>query len=151
MTELNDPRDCLSCHVCTREGQAPEDTVVYRDNQWTVSTLDVPGWLMVDANRHSEDWLWGLLEDESQSLGPLLRRLSSSLREIWNPERIYLMAFGENSTHLHFLLISRTAGVPSDWRGAVLLQHRSDLVDRDVSLSVAKQVRDQLALTTRSL
>jgi diadenosine tetraphosphate (Ap4A) HIT family hydrolase len=109
-------------HVCETLRAAQDETLIHRDELWTATLSgDVPGWVMLIANRHSDDWLWGLTPEESTSLGPMLVRLSSVTRQVTNAERIYLMSFGENTQHFHLLLLSRFADTSMDARGIALL------------------------------
>jgi hypothetical protein len=49
-----------ACAVCEMRVNGPDGSVVYADELWTVTLgADVPGWFMVIANRHRDEWLWG--------------------------------------------------------------------------------------------
>jgi len=42
------------CGVCNMYASAPREAVVYADDSWTVTLgYDVPGWVVVMANRHN--------------------------------------------------------------------------------------------------
>jgi hypothetical protein len=48
------------CAVCDMRVNGLDGSVVYADELWTVTLgADVPGWFMVIANRHGDEWLWG--------------------------------------------------------------------------------------------
>jgi diadenosine tetraphosphate (Ap4A) HIT family hydrolase len=84
------------CGVCNMHASAPSEAVVYADDSWTVTLgYDVPGWVVVMANRHTDDWLWGLSPHEASTMGSLLQRLSAAMKAEADVERIYMMGFGE--------------------------------------------------------
>ena len=130
------------CGVCDTRAATATESLVYTDDQWTAALChDVPGWLIVMANRHSDDWLWGLSEAEALTLGPLMRRLSAAARSEAGAESVYLMGFGENNRHFHFILIGRTASIPADMRGSSLLEKAPELADREQALRVGARIR----------
>ena len=134
------------CGVCDMRAAAPAESLVYTDDQWTATLCrDVPGWLTVMANRHTDDWLWGLFGPEASTLGPLMQRLSAAARSEAAAERVYLMGFGENWRHFHFLLMTRSASIPADSRGVDLLGKAPELADREEALRVGARIRARLA------
>ena len=134
------------CHVCEMRNRSTPQDLIYQDDLWTATVAqDAPGWIMVQANRHGEDWLWGLTSSEAGSLGPLLKRLTRALKEVSNANRVYLQALGENSLHFHALLIPRLPDTPADWRGPTLIHHINDLADPTGCRLTAGRLRDALA------
>lgn len=130
------------CGVCDMREATATESLVYTDDQWTAAlSRDVPGWLIVMANRHSDDWLWGLSDVEALTLGPLIQRLSAAARSEADTESVYLMGFGENNRHFHFMLIARSALIPADMRGANLLEKAPELADREQALRVGARIR----------
>jgi diadenosine tetraphosphate (Ap4A) HIT family hydrolase len=71
-----------------------------------IAAGDVPGWLRLQTMRHGE-WLWDMTGDEAAEFGPLAAALSAALRRVTGAARVYLIALGENSLHMHALLIPR--------------------------------------------
>jgi diadenosine tetraphosphate (Ap4A) HIT family hydrolase len=135
------------CGVCDVRTAAARESVVYADELWTVTLgMDVPGWFMVMINRHNDDWLWGLSDQEASTLGSLVQRLSAAARAEASAERVYMMGFGEQWQHFHFMLMSRSASTPADYKGAGMLAHAPDLADRDEALRVGSRIRKQLAV-----
>jgi diadenosine tetraphosphate (Ap4A) HIT family hydrolase len=134
------------CAVCEMRVNGPDGSVVYADELWTVTVgADVPGWFMVIANRHGDEWLWGLSDKEAAALGPLMRDIAVAAKAEAAPQRVYLMGFGEQWEHFHFLLMSRSAATPMEFRGPNLLNHAAELADRDEALRVGERVRSRLA------
>lgn len=134
------------CQVCDLRKAIPGESLIHVDDVWTASlVLDVPGWIMVSANRHSGDWLWGLSDDEAATLGPLVRRLSAAAKAEADVERVYLVGFGEQWQHFHFMLLSRRASTPADFMGAGILAHAAELADRDEAFRTGARIRERLS------
>lgn len=134
------------CSICDLLATTPGESVIHADDLWTVMlVLDVPGWLMVTANRHSDDWLWGMSDKEASTLGPLIQRLSATVRAEADARRVYLMGFGEKMQHLHFMLLSRSESTPTDLRGPGMLAHAPELADRDEAFRAGARMRAGLA------
>jgi diadenosine tetraphosphate (Ap4A) HIT family hydrolase len=133
------------CGVCNMHASAPSEAVVYADDLWTVTPgYDVPGWVVVMANRHTDDWLWGLSPPEASTMGSLLQRLSAAMKAEADVERIYIMGFGEQWRHFHFMLMSRSSSVGVDLRGAGMLALAPELADPDEALRVGARIRQRL-------
>ncbi|MCU1682015.1 MAG: hypothetical protein JWQ81_2754 [Amycolatopsis sp.] len=138
--------EAAHCSICELKATTPDESVVYSDDLWTVMlVLDVPGWFMITANRHSDDWLWGMSEQESSTLGPLIHRVSLAARGEADAERVYLMGFGEKMQHLHFMLLGRSGSTSAELRGPGLLAHAPELADRSEAFRVGARMRARLA------
>ena len=135
-----------ACQVCDMRTNADKDAVVYTDELWTVALgWDVPGWYMVMVNRHGGDWLWGLSDTEAAALGPLIRNVGQAAKTEAAAECVYMMGFGEQWQHFHFMLMSRPASTATEFRGAGILAHAAELADRDEAVRVGARVRQRLA------
>jgi diadenosine tetraphosphate (Ap4A) HIT family hydrolase len=133
------------CGVCNMRASAPSKSVVYADDSWTVMLgYDVPGWVVVMTNRHTDDWSWGLSPLEAPTMGPLVQRLSAAMKAEADVERIYMMGFGEQWRHFHFMLMSRSSSMGADLRGAGMLALAPDLADPDEALRVGARLRQRL-------
>jgi len=138
--------EAAGCSICELTATTPDESIVYTDDLWTVLlVLDVPGWLMVTANRHSDDWLWGMSDQESSTLGTLIHRVSVAARAEAGAERVYLTGFGEKMQHLHFMLLGRSASTPAELRGPGLMAHAPELADRHEAFRVGTRMRARLA------
>jgi diadenosine tetraphosphate (Ap4A) HIT family hydrolase len=143
------PSESGYCHVCDLRSNAPSESIIYVDDRWTVAVgFDVPGWFMVILNRHSEDWFMGLSDREATTLGPLVRSLGNAAVADAGAERVYLMGFGEQWSHFHFAVMSRTATVSPELRGAGLLAHAPELANRDEAVRLGSKVRERLTNAT---
>ena len=138
------PGDAGYCHICNSLN-APAEALIYSDDLWTVAVgFDVPGWFMVMLNRHSDDWFMGLTDPEAASLGPLMRSLGAAAVADADAERVYLMGFGEQWSHFHYMVMSRGATVSKEARGAAFLGQAPELADRDEAVRLAAKVRESL-------
>ena len=139
------PSEPADCHVCDLRVNAPGESLIYADDLWTVAVgFDVPGWFMVMLNRHSDEWFMGLSDQEAATLGPLMRSLGTAAVADADAERVYLMGFGEQWSHFHFMVMSRVASVSKEFRSAGLLAHAPELANRDEALRVGSKVRERL-------
>jgi diadenosine tetraphosphate (Ap4A) HIT family hydrolase len=137
------------CAICDLRLASAGDSQVFASELWTATLAwDVPGWIMVMLNRHSHDWLWGLSNQEAAELGPLMQRLSAAARDAAAAERVYLMGFGEQWQHFHFMLLSRPSTAPPQLRGPGLLERAPELADRGEALRIGSAMRNRLAATT---
>jgi hypothetical protein len=106
--------------------------VVYVSDLWTaLLAYDVPGSILVMANGHSDDWMWSLSDHEASALGPLMQRLSAAAKAEAGAESVYIMGFGEQNRHFHFMLLTRSASMAADLRGAGLLENAPRLANRN--------------------
>jgi diadenosine tetraphosphate (Ap4A) HIT family hydrolase len=134
------------CQVCEMRTNGPVGSVIYSDELWTVTLgADVPGWFMIIANRHGDDWLWGLSDKEAAALGPLMRDVGAAAKIEAESQRVYLMGFGEQWQHFHFMLLSRAVSIAAELRGPDMLSHAAELADRDEALRIGERVRRRLA------
>jgi diadenosine tetraphosphate (Ap4A) HIT family hydrolase len=121
------------------------DAVVYKDDQWTASTvMDVPGWILFCVNRHAEG-IWSLTPDEAAAFGTLAQRIGSAVREVCGSARVYLLVFGENVLHFHAMIQGRGDDVPESSRSGAMLSHAADFADREAAAKVGQAVRELLA------
>jgi diadenosine tetraphosphate (Ap4A) HIT family hydrolase len=133
------------CHICEMVANDDPAMIVYRDAAWTASMVaDVPGWVMLCANRHVEGG-WSLAPDEAASFGPLYAAVAKAIREVCDAERVYLLYVGENALHFHALALPRSAGTPPEQRGPGIVARSAELADRDEALRLVPQLHDAVA------
>ncbi len=136
-----------SCDLCALEAAGgPEAGWVYQDQNWSVGMakgMDVPGWLTGQIRRHAVG-TDALNQAEQASLGPLLSKLTAAITKVTNAEKVYLVAFGEAFPHWHFLLQARGAEVEPAHRGAALMLHRDEYIDRAAAIATADRIREEL-------
>ena len=64
-------------------------------------------------------------------------RLSAVARAEADAERVYMVGFGEQWQHFHFMLLSRPVTIPQHLRGAALFEIRDGVPSFMVSRSAA--------------
>lgn len=131
-----------ACHVC--EMLLEHSEPIYSDGVWTARALaDVPGWVVLLTDRHSNDWLWGLNDRETSGFGSLVQRISAALRATTECDFVHFIALGENSPHFHCALLSRSSN--SAIGGLELLKNRDQLLDAKGARDSETKLRDWLA------
>ncbi len=92
------------CSICDRIEKIG-DGAVFRDDTWVVlPSADRPGWLILAARAHC-DWTWGMGESEQSTFGAALARVTGAIRDTVGAEKVYVLGFGEGSSHFHVLLV----------------------------------------------
>jgi diadenosine tetraphosphate (Ap4A) HIT family hydrolase len=89
-----------------------EEAIIWEDSRWLVahcSPAPLLGWLMFYSQRHVQGPAH-FNPDESVNFGLALGHVERKLLEITGALRIYTVAFGESTPHLHAHLIPRYEG-----------------------------------------
>jgi len=101
-------KDCLACHLTDGTLDLPGGRI-YATRHWVVEhcigTLGV-GTLIVKPLRHCLH-VWDLTDEETQELGPLLRRVTATIQVILKPDQVYVCLWshaGWKPGHIHFVL-----------------------------------------------
>ncbi|WP_249010656.1 hypothetical protein [Conexibacter sp. DBS9H8] len=134
--------DCIVCQT-VRDGQP----VVYSDELWHAGILpglEVPGWITLQAARHTEQ-VTGMNAEEAATFGPRLVALSQAIKTVTHAERVYLYAFGDGAPHWHVLLAPRAADLPEEARHGHYFDDRERYRDQEQAVLVASEIRDRLA------
>src|ERR1700730_177343 len=100
------------CMFCDGGDSSKLGPVVYSARHFALATTlsyDVPGWMVMWSHRHAEG-AWGLNEDESEELGPLITAVAGRIRETVPAAKLYFSSIGENNPHFHMFF----AGIPND-------------------------------------
>ncbi len=102
------------------------------------------GWLVLLPRRHVVA-LDELAADEAADLGPLLRAVSSALREVLGSQKTYVALFAEAEgfAHVHFHVIPRQPGLAADLRGPRVFA----LLGGDPASHVPEPVMDEIAVS----
>jgi diadenosine tetraphosphate (Ap4A) HIT family hydrolase len=136
--------ECLSCRNNDRQDLPPRERV-YVGPRWRVAHAygtSLPGWLVVLPRRHVVA-LDELTAEEAADLGPLLRAVTSALREVTGCSKTYVALFAEaeGHQHVHFHVIPRQPGLNPGLRGARVFS----LLGADPASEVPGPARDQIA------
>jgi diadenosine tetraphosphate (Ap4A) HIT family hydrolase len=102
------------CILCRGEAADSELNVieVWHNDLWRMTmSLDaeVPGFCYLEPKRHIP-YITNLDGEEARTLGEVLAKLTSALKEETNAELVYLFVFGGGVPHLHFHLAPHRTG-----------------------------------------
>jgi diadenosine tetraphosphate (Ap4A) HIT family hydrolase len=136
---------CLSCVADARADLPPRERI-YAGPRWRVAHAfgtALPGWLVVLPRRHVLA-LDELTAAEAADLGPLLRAVTSALKEATGCEKTYVALFAEAEGfgHVHFHVVPRHADLDRELRGPRVF----GLLGGDPGRHVPDQDMDQTAL-----
>lgn len=102
--------ECFICRKHKRHEAAPPGGYIYEDEHWMIchapGKLSPLGTLFVESKRHFLDYA-EMTDDESASLGDVLRKAYSTLRTNMEIERIYQLSTMEGQPHFHCWIIPR--------------------------------------------
>ncbi|MGE0599152.1 MAG: HIT family protein [Dehalococcoidia bacterium] len=85
---------------------------MWEDGLWRLTTslvAPVAGFSYLEPKRHIPD-ITTLDGPEAETLGLVLARVTSALKQATNAELVYVNVFGERVAHLHFNLAPHTKG-----------------------------------------
>jgi len=100
--------ECLGCNLTNGKLDLPGGRI-YATQHWVVEHCIGPlgvGTLIVKPFRHCVH-SWELTDEEVKELGPLLRRVATTIHAILKPDQIYVCLWshaGWKPGHLHFVL-----------------------------------------------
>ena len=154
---MNGSNTCKTCELTARRrlGKAPLWDSIYQTNFWDVAhafNTSLPGWLVLVLQRHIES-LDELTEQEAAELGPLIRRVSLSLKAVVGCVKTYVIQFAEHEDHphVHFHIVPRMANQPTDRRSTQVFAYlgvsQEENVSEDQMNEIGVRIRDELHLT----
>ena len=137
-------QECMSCARNAR-ADLPARERIYVGPRWRVAHAfgtSLPGWLVLVPRRHTVA-LDDLTVDEAADLGPLLKAVSSALRDVVRCRKTYVALFAEAEgfQHVHFHIIPRQPGLEADLRGPRVF----GLMGGDPASYVPEDVMDEMA------
>ena len=100
--------NCLACDLTSGKLDLPGGRIT-ATRHWVVEHCIGPlplGTLIVKPFRHCLH-VWDLTEEETEELGPLLRKVSAVIKNITNPDQVYVCLWshaGWTPGHIHFVL-----------------------------------------------
>jgi len=140
---------CLACDVTARRIVPPGGTI-HEEGGWllehAISPVPLKGWLILKPKRHVEH-LAALTPGESQTLGPLIAKVSRAMEQALRPERVYVCSFGEVVKHVHFYFVPRYPSMPPSGPGILVRMGSGDspwACDDETAATAASLVRAEL-------
>ena len=142
------PTGCLGCGVVAGSVESPGGPI-HEDDAWLLAHLPDPklrGWLLLWTKRHVEH-VGELSSREAKLLGPLLRDAAHALAAATGAERVHALSLGDETPHVHWMLLPRAPGAPHgvDLIRLALAPERPLACSVDEAADVSARVRDALA------
>lgn len=115
--------ECKTCELVERRdrGEAPAWDAILRSRSWDVAHCygtSVEGWLVLACRRHVTS-IAELTDTEAAELGPLLKLVSTALRDAMGCAKTYVAQFAEHPRHphVHVHVVPRRADHPDALKG----------------------------------
>ena len=109
--------DCPACRGAEGDPELHR-TEVWSDERWRLTTslsAEVLGFSYLEPRRHIVA-ITELDGEEASTLGEVVARCTSALKDATGAEQVYVYVFGSGIPHLHFLLAPHRQGdALSDW------------------------------------
>jgi len=135
---------CFICRKHNGQEPTPPGGYIYEDAHWMVchapGKLGPLGTLFIESKRHFLDYA-EMEDDESASLGVVLRKTYSALRTTLDIERIYQLSTMEGQPHFHCWVVPRGKNVPE--RGLKFLA-RDDSCSDEGAADLANKLRETM-------
>jgi len=136
-----------TCFICRKHQgleAAPPGGYIYEDEHWMIchapGKLGPLGTLFIESKRHFLDYA-EMTDDESASLGSVMRKIYHSLRMNMEVERIYQLSTMEGQPHFHCWIVPRGKDVSE--RGLKFLA-RDDSCSDDDAAALADKLREAM-------
>ena len=113
---MDDVEGCFACDLSHGRVHLPGGTI-HRTDHWVVEHCVGPlgvGTLIVKPMRHVVH-VADLGEAEAAELGPLLRRASSIVMQLAQPEQVYVCLWSHGPVHIHFVVQPVSATLMADF------------------------------------
>jgi diadenosine tetraphosphate (Ap4A) HIT family hydrolase len=140
---------CFNCAYEARSDLPPRENVWRVGDTWRVALAfnsSLAGWAVVIPTRHVES-LDELTDQESSSLGILLRDLTRALKTVTGCLKTYVMLLAEmpGFNHVHFHVVPRMDDLPSDRVGTSVFAYlKEEFLSDDDRDEIARQIRAEL-------
>ena len=135
---------CFICRKHKGHEPAPPGGYIYEDEHWTVchapGKLGPLGTLFIESKRHFLDYA-EMTDEETASLGKVLKKTYQALRMNMDIERIYQLTTIEGQPHFHCWLVPR--GQETAERGLKFLA-KDDSCSDEKAAELAKKLRNTM-------
>ncbi|HEU0292120.1 MAG TPA: hypothetical protein VFR47_05255 [Anaerolineales bacterium] len=133
-----------TCFICRKHNgreATPPGGYIYEDEYWMVchapAKLGPLGTLFIESKRHFLDYA-EMTDEESASLGNVLKKTYHALRANTDAERIYQLSTMEGQPHYHCWILPRAKDIPE--RGLKFLA-RDDSCSEEKAIALAGKLR----------
>jgi len=137
----------MGCFICEKHDgnqAAPPGGYIYEDEHWMVchapAKLGPLGTLFVESKRHFLDYA-EMTDEESASLGKVMRQVYQALRTHTAAERIYQLTTLEGQPHFHTWLVPRRK---EDAERGLKFLARDDSCEEQDAIVLAGRLREAM-------
>lgn len=136
---------CFICRKHVGQENTPPGGYIYEDEHWMIchapANLGPLGTLFIESNRHFLDYA-EMTDEESASLGDVLRKIYKVLKIHIEAERIYQVTLIDGVPHFHSWLVPHRKDDPE--KGMKFLA-RDDSCNEEDAILLAKKLRESLS------
>ncbi len=132
---------CLLCDPAAADAEFRRERI-WQDDLWRLSAVlqgPIPGFAHLEPKRHIP-FITDLDGAEAMTLGGVLARATTALRDAAGAEKTYVYVFGDHTPHLHFNLAPHRVG-DALRGGPGLLESDAVEADPETHRAVAAAVR----------
>ena len=134
--------DCFICRKHNGLESAPPGGYIYEDEQWMVchapAKLGPLGTLFIESKRHFLDYA-EMTDEESASLGNIMKKIYYALKLHANAERIYQVTLIDGVPHFHSWLVPRRK---EDTERGMKFLARDDSCAEEDAVALANKLRE---------
>ena len=135
---------CFICRKHNRGEAAPPGGYIYEDEYWMVchapAKLGPLGTLFIESKRHFLDYA-EMTDNESASLGNVMRRIYHALKLHSGAERVYQVTMMDGAPHFHSWLVPRRK---EDTQKGMKFLVRDDSCNEEDAIVLANKLRETM-------
>ena len=136
---------CFICRKHNGQEATPPGGYIYEDEHWMVShapgKLGPLGTLFIESKRHFLDYA-EMTDDESASLGVVMRKIYQALKLHTGAERVYQVTLMEGVPHYHSWLVPH---LKEDTEKGMKFLARDDSCSDEDAAALANQLREAMS------
>jgi diadenosine tetraphosphate (Ap4A) HIT family hydrolase len=135
---------CFICRKHIGKEAAPPGGYIYEDEHWMVCHAPVKlgplGTLFIESRRHFLDYA-EMTDEESVSLGSVMRKIYKALKLQAGAERVYQVTLIEGIPHFHSWLVSHRK---EDVEKGMKFLTRDDSCSQEEAVALANKLRETI-------
>ena len=136
--------NCFICRKHNGQEAIPPGRYLYEDSHWMVchapANLGPLGTLFIESKRHFLDYA-EMTDEESASLGEVMKKIYQALRLHTNAERIYQVTLIDGVPHFHSWLVPRRK---DDAERGMKFLARTDSCKEEDAIELANKLREAM-------
>jgi len=140
---------CFICRKHNGEEATPPGGYIYEDEHWMVchapANLGRLGTLFIESKRHFLDYA-EMTDEESASLGNVMRKIYSALRLHTEAERIYQVTLIDGVPHFHSWLVPHRK---DDTEKGMKFLARDDSCSEEDAIELVNKLREAMGDVNR--